>query len=75
MSAGCYMSSFDQETLSGKTFCSLKNVCYQYLNFVLGVSYCLFLRAADWPTGDFLGGYCYIFLQPDRLTWSKWPRL
>ena len=40
-----------------KHFAFLKNVCYQYLNFVLGVTHCFFLRAADWPTGNCLGMY------------------
>ena len=38
----CLLGVFDQKTLSGKAFCSLKNVCYHYLNFVLGVTYCFF---------------------------------
>ena len=74
MSAGRYMSSFDQETLSGKTFCSLKNVCYQYLNFVLGVTYCFFYELLIGPQATF-SEVIVIFLQPDWLTWSKWPRL
>ena len=41
-----------------KHFAFLKNVCYQYYNFVLWVTYC-FLQAADWPTTNFLGVYCY----------------
>ena len=42
-------------------FAFLKNVCYQYLHFVVGVTYCCFpfLRAADWPTANVLGMYCY----------------
>ena len=31
-----------------------ENICYQYLNFVLRVTYCFFLRPADWPTINFL---------------------
>ena len=42
-----------------KHFAFLKNVGYQYLNFVLRVTYCFFLQAADWPTTNFLGMYCY----------------
>ena len=29
--------------LSGETFSFLKNVCYQYVNFVLRVTYCFFM--------------------------------
>ena len=47
-----------------KHFAFLKNVCYQYLNFVLGVTHCFFLRAADWPTGNFLGMYIAFFRNP-----------
>ena len=31
-----------------------ENICYQYLNFVLRVTYCFFLRPADLPTINFL---------------------
>ena len=42
-----------------KHFAFLKNICYQYLNFVLAVTDCFFsLRTADWPTANFLGMYC-----------------
>ena len=41
-----------------KQFAFLKNVWRQYFNFVLWVTYC-FLRAADWPTNNFLAIYCY----------------
>ena len=44
-----------------KHFAFLKNFCNQYLNFVLGVTHCFFLRAADWPTGNFLGIYIVVF--------------
>ena len=37
-----------------KHFALLKNVCYQYLNFVLRANNLLvFLRTADWPTTNF----------------------
>ena len=36
---------FNRKTLSGETFCFLeKRSGYQYLNFVLRVTYCLFTR-------------------------------
>ena len=42
-----------------KHFAFLKNVCYQYLNFLLRVTYIFFLRATDWFTTNFLGPkYC-----------------
>ena len=41
-----------------KHFAFLKNVFSWYLNFVLRVTHC-FLRAADWPSTNFLGMYCY----------------
>ena len=48
---------------------------YLLKHFAFGVTY-HFLRAADWPTANFLGMYCIvIFLQCDWSTLSKWPRL
>ena len=43
---------------SGETFCfPEKCLLPRILNFVLRVTYC-FLRAADWPTTNFLGMCC-----------------
>ena len=42
-----------------KDFAFLKNVCHQYLNFALRVTYCFFLRAANWPSTNFFGMYRY----------------
>ena len=48
-----------------KYFAFLKNVCCQYLNLcfekLTGFFYCCFFfsPAADWPTTNFLGMYCY----------------
>ena len=45
-------------TLSGETFCFPEKCLLSILNFKLRVANC-FLRAADWPTTNFLGMYCY----------------
>ena len=43
-----------------KPFAFLKNECSQYFYFVpFFVSFCVFLRAADWPTTSFLGMYFF----------------
>ena len=44
--------------LSGETFCFPEKCLLSILNFKLRVTNC-FLRAADWPTTNFLGMYCY----------------
>ena len=56
-----------------KHFAFLKDIGHQYLNFVLQVAYSFFLRAADWPTMNFLGMYCYFaVISSDCSTLSKW---
>ena len=57
-----------------KHFGFLKNVCYQYFNFVLQVTYCFFHEQLIGPH-NFLGMYCYFpairlvnFLQVAPLT-------
>ena len=54
----CKVSS--RKTLSGETFCFPEERLISILHFVLLVTYCFFLRGADWPTHNFLGMYCYI---------------
>ena len=44
---------------NGETFCFPEKRLLSILNFVPRVTYCFFLRAADWPTTNFLGMYCY----------------
>ena len=41
-----------------KLFAILKNFCYQYWYFVPFL-FCVFLRAADWPSTSFLGIYFF----------------
>ena len=45
-------------TLSGEPFCFPEKCLLSILNFKLRVTNS-FLRAADWPTTNFLGMYCY----------------
>ena len=51
----CYMLSSEGKTFSGETFCFLENVCYQFLNFVLQVTYLfLFFELLIGPQPTFL---------------------
>ena len=49
-----------RRTLSGESFCFPEKLLLSILHFVLRVTYCFFLRGADWPKHNFLGMYCYI---------------
>ena len=52
-----------------KHFAFLKNICYQYLNFVL-IVLIVFSRAADWLTTNFLGMYYYFIIQTRVFYWK-----
>ena len=45
----------NRKTLSGKTLCFLKKRLLSIFQFCASRN----LRAADWPTANFLGMYCY----------------
>jgi len=45
-----------RKTLSGKTFCFIKKRLLSISKFCASRN----LQAADWPTANFLGMYCYI---------------
>ena len=45
----------NRKTLSGKTFCFLEKRLLSIFKFCSSRN----LRAADWPTANFLGMYCY----------------
>ena len=47
MSPVCICEVLIEKHCLVKHFAFLKNVCYQYLSFVLRVTYCFFLQAAD----------------------------
>lgn len=55
--AVCNVSN--RKTSSGKTFCFLKKRFLSIFEFSASSNSLFFLRAADWPSTNFLGMCCY----------------